>query len=64
MKNTMELAKTNIVSKMMFIAVVARPRYDPYGKQFFDGKIQMWSFVYQELTKRNLKKLAKRILVI
>ena len=47
----------------MFLAAVARPRYDPSRKQFFDGKIGIWPFVYQEPAKRNSRNRAKGTLV-
>ncbi|KAH9103450.1 hypothetical protein LEN26_015292 [Aphanomyces euteiches] len=33
------------ITKVMFLAAVARPRYDTNTKQFFDGKLGIWSFV-------------------
>ncbi|RHZ34646.1 hypothetical protein DYB37_011627, partial [Aphanomyces astaci] len=33
------------VPKVMFLAAVARPRYDEVGGVFFNGKIGMWPFV-------------------
>lgn len=51
------------ITKVMFMAAIARPRYDPHRKQFFDGKIGIWPFIYQEPVKRNSKNRAKGTLV-
>ncbi|KAF0774729.1 hypothetical protein AaE_001571 [Aphanomyces astaci] len=32
-------------AKVMFLAAVACPRYDPHKKKMFDGKIGIWPFV-------------------
>ncbi|RAW25928.1 hypothetical protein PC110_g17663 [Phytophthora cactorum] len=32
------------VSKTTFLAALARPRYDPYRKQRWNGKVGVWSF--------------------
>ena len=39
----------------MFMAAVAKPRYDPNRKTMFNGKIGIWPFVTHELAKRNIK---------
>ena len=36
----------------MFLAAVARPRYDDHGVMTFDGKIGIWPFTYQDFAKR------------
>ena len=36
------------IPKLMFMAGVARPRYDRHKKQTFDGKLGLWPFVFQE----------------
>jgi hypothetical protein len=41
------------ITKVMFIAAVARPRWDPNRKAMFDGKVGIWPFVYQEAAKRS-----------
>ncbi|GMF43297.1 unnamed protein product [Phytophthora fragariaefolia] len=33
------------ITRMMFLAAIARPRYDPTTKQFFVGKLGIWPFV-------------------
>jgi hypothetical protein len=33
------------ILKVMFLAAIARPRYDGAGNCVFDGKIGMWPFV-------------------
>ncbi|ETV69288.1 hypothetical protein H257_14915 [Aphanomyces astaci] len=35
----------NFITKVMFLAAVARPRYNPSTKVSFDGKIGVWPFV-------------------
>ncbi|KAF0760335.1 hypothetical protein AaE_003582 [Aphanomyces astaci] len=35
----------NFITKAMFLAAFARPRYDPATKEDFDGKIGIWPFV-------------------
>lgn len=47
------------VTKVMFMAAVARPRYDPHQKRLFNGKIGIWPFVFQEPAKRNSKNRPK-----
>lgn len=51
------------IPKIMFMAAVARPRYDHHRKQFFDGKIGLWPFVYNEPAKRNSKNRPKGTLI-
>ncbi len=43
------------ITKVMFLAAVARPRFDHVKNELFDGKIGIWPFVYQEPAKRNSK---------
>lgn len=51
------------ITKVMFLAAVARPRYDPHRKTLFDGKIGIWPFVVQEPAKRSSKNRAKGTMV-
>lgn len=51
------------IAKVMFLAAVARPRYDPQKKKQFDGKIGIWPFVVQEPAKRNSKNREKGTMV-
>jgi len=39
----------------MFLAAVARPRFDAIGTVIFDGKLGIWSFTYKEAAKRKSK---------
>ena len=39
----------------MFLAAVARPRYDITLNKQFNGKIGIWPFVFNEPAKRNSK---------
>ena len=41
------------VTKVMFMAAVARPRYDHHRKGMFDGKIGIWPFTFQDVAQRN-----------
>lgn len=36
-------------TKVMFMAAVARPQWDPQRSEFFDGKIGVWPFVREEI---------------
>ncbi|KAJ0391764.1 hypothetical protein P43SY_012098 [Pythium insidiosum] len=36
----------------MFLAAVARPRFDPHRKTWFDGKIGLWSLTEKYVAKR------------
>jgi hypothetical protein len=40
------------ITKVMFLAAVARPRWDSSRNQWFDGRLGIWPFVYQEPAKR------------
>ena len=51
------------ITKVMFMAAVARPRFDHQKKQYFDGKIGIWPFVFKEPAKRNSKNRSKGTLV-
>jgi hypothetical protein len=35
----------NANEKIMFLAAIARPRYDAEGNCTFDGKLGVWTFV-------------------
>lgn len=43
------------ITKIMFLAAVARPRVDATTNEEFDGKIGIWPFVSKEPAKRNSK---------
>lgn len=45
----------NFIEKVMFLAAVARPRFDANGNVVFDGKLGIWPFTYQEAAKRKSK---------
>jgi len=45
--------------KAMFLAAVARPRYDPNRKAMWDGKIGIWPFVEKVPAMRNSKNRPK-----
>jgi hypothetical protein len=43
----------NYIEKVMFVAAVARPRYDVDGTETFDGKIGIWPFTFEEAAKKD-----------
>jgi len=47
------------IGKVMFLAAVARPRYDFGKKQYFDGKIGIWPIVERTIAQRNSKNRSK-----
>ncbi|ETV92737.1 hypothetical protein H310_13158 [Aphanomyces invadans] len=47
----------------MFLAAVARPRYDHHLKRMFDGKLGIWPFVKRIPATRNSKNRPKGTLV-
>lgn len=51
------------ITKVMFLAAVARPRWDSHRKTNFDGKIGLWPCITKEPAKRNSKNRAAGTLV-
>lgn len=51
------------IEKVMFLAAVARPRFDFSRNKKFDGKIGIWPFVVKEPARRNSKNRAAGTLV-
>lgn len=51
------------IEKVMFLAAVARPRFDTSRNQKFDGKLGIWPFTIQEPAKRKSKNRDKGALV-
>ena len=49
----------SFLTKIMFLCVVARPRYDMRRNTWFNGKIGIWPIGKWEPVKRSLKKCAK-----
>lgn len=47
------------IEKVMFLAAVARPRWDPHRKTYFDGKLGIWPFVIKEPAKRSSRNRPK-----
>ncbi|ETV65121.1 hypothetical protein H257_18078 [Aphanomyces astaci] len=47
------------ITQVMFLAAVARPRFDHTKKAYFDGKVGVWPFVVVQPAKRNSKNRAK-----
>ncbi|WOH11073.1 hypothetical protein DCAR_0830552 [Daucus carota subsp. sativus] len=48
----------NFVGKVMFLAAIARPRFDSEGNITFSGKVGIWPFVTKEPAKRRSVKRA------
>ncbi|KAH7835801.1 hypothetical protein Vadar_029964 [Vaccinium darrowii] len=46
------------ITKVMFLAAVARPRFDSTGTETFSGKIGIFPFTYKEPAKRSSKNRA------
>lgn len=42
----------NYIGKVMFLAAMARPRFDREGKETFSGKIGVFPFITMQLAKR------------
>ncbi|CAM0883445.1 unnamed protein product [Alopecurus aequalis] len=53
----------NFIEKVMFLAAVARPRYDANGVMIFDGKLGIWPFTFQEPAQRKSKNRAAGTMV-
>jgi hypothetical protein len=51
------------ITKVMFLAAVARPRFDPHTKRVFDGKVGIWPFVETVAAKRTSKNRPKGTMV-
>ncbi|CAN6163707.1 unnamed protein product [Urochloa humidicola] len=47
-----EVKSKNFIEKVMFLAVVTRPRFDANGNCTFDGKLGIFPFTYVEPAKR------------
>ncbi len=52
------------IQKVMFLAAVARPRYDEEGDLIFHGKLGIWPFIQLIPAKRSSKNRPKRTLVL
>src|SRR5690242_8698016 len=51
------------IEKIMFLAAVARPRWDTFRNKTFDGKLSMWPFITVELAQRASKHRKKGTLI-
>ncbi|KAG6945239.1 hypothetical protein JG688_00016665 [Phytophthora aleatoria] len=47
------------IGKVMFLAAMARPRYDFSKKRYFDGKIGVWPIIEQTFAQRGSKNRSK-----
>ena len=53
----------NFITKVMFLAAVARPQFDYNRRKWFDGKIGLWPFVSKAPALRNSRNRPKGTLV-
>jgi hypothetical protein len=60
---TRYLKSKRFITKVMFLAAVARPRYDSHRKCMFDGKLGIWPFVQHEPARRNSKNRPKGTMI-
>ncbi|KAF0705951.1 hypothetical protein AaE_014312, partial [Aphanomyces astaci] len=51
------------ITKVMFLAAVARPQYDPHTKQVFSGKVGVWPFVQRSPAARTSKNRPKGTII-
>ena len=58
-----QVCNKRFITKVMFMAAVARPRYDYNKKAMFDGKIGIWPFIYKDTAKRTTHKQKKGDLI-
>ena len=54
-----KLKRKLLIPKIMFLAAVSRPIFDPNKKMMFDGRIGIWEFIEQVAEKRNSKNSLK-----
>jgi antitoxin component of RelBE/YafQ-DinJ toxin-antitoxin module len=54
----------NNIGKVMFLTLVARPRFDAQGNMTFDGKVGIWAFVIEDVAKYNSKYQTKGDLML
>ncbi|KAK1651473.1 hypothetical protein QYE76_069278 [Lolium multiflorum] len=54
----------NNIGKVMFLTLVARPRFDAQGNMTFDGKVGIWAFVVEDVAKYNSKYQTKGDLML
>ena len=47
------MGSKNYMLRVMFLCVVARPRFDEDGSCSFDGKLSIWPFTDQVVAKRS-----------
>ncbi|KAF0705499.1 hypothetical protein AaE_014485 [Aphanomyces astaci] len=57
------LKSKRFITKVMFLAAVARPRYDFHKKSMFDGKLGVWPFIEKVPAKRGSKNRPKGTIV-
>ncbi|KAE8790025.1 putative transposase [Hordeum vulgare] len=50
---------SNCIGKVMFLTVVAKPRYNDDGEVIFDGKIGTWAFVEEKAAVRTSQNRAR-----
>ncbi|KAE8792825.1 hypothetical protein D1007_32599 [Hordeum vulgare] len=53
------IPNSNYISKVIFLTVVAKPRYNDDGEVMFDGKIGTWAFVEEKAAVRTSQNRAR-----
>lgn len=55
----------NCIQKVMFLVVIAHPRFDAQGNEIFSRKIRVFPFVTMEAAKRNsINRVARTLEII
>ncbi|KAF0707394.1 hypothetical protein AaE_013625, partial [Aphanomyces astaci] len=57
------LKSKRFITKVMFLAAVARPRYDFHKKSYFDGKLGIWPFIERVPAQRGSKHRPKGTII-
>ncbi|KAF0727833.1 hypothetical protein Ae201684P_004853 [Aphanomyces euteiches] len=60
---TRHVESKRFITKVMFLAAVARPRFDFHSHKYFDGKLGVWTFVSREPALRSSVKRPKGALI-
>lgn len=58
-----QVQSKRFITKVMFLAALAKPRWDYHRKTSFDGKLGLWPIVEYEPAKRNSKNRPKGTIV-
>jgi hypothetical protein len=58
-----QIKSKRFITKVMFLAAVATPRFDSHSNKWFDGKIGIWPFIKMEPAKRSSRNRQRGTLV-